>query len=884
MSIKREKIVAAAQKYIQKGSFKRAIREYQKIVKAHPDDVRTLQKVGDLQARDGQTEAAVETYNEVADHYVAQGFFLKAVAVYKQLLRIAPGKLEARLRLADLYVQLSLIRDALANYQQVADRYLEMGWIDAYLGTLERVIEVDPENPSSRILFAEQLLKYEHPDIAADQFLVAIRLLRQAGRMEECCKVGERYVHLRPDDVEQVYVLAETYLSQGRAKRALMRVQSVFRERPNDPEALDLLVRSLDGLGERSRAVSVLEELASTFEEEGARDARDAVLRQLLKLEPNHAFAREVLGVVEAAPLSGEAQPGVILDAAPEGAAAVPAAAASAAPAPADPAAVEKLLGETDVYLKYNLYDKALEHLQQVFALDPASLGGLERRKAVQLATGDVEGAVRTLIGMARLAAESDPVQGRAYLHQALAVQPDDANVLAVLAEFDGGPPAALEVQAATPAVAAAPSIAPAPPVSGEAYRELDALFSQFEHVDSAVGHKALDEDPEFISELATDENEALSDDAVVSLDSHDILPAQLDEALEAVDALMAAGDADGAQQALFALLGEWPGHDEIILERMNALSSGGADAPQHSGLAVHDTVEVAPLDESALDAARRVVEESSEDDDLFLPEEPHVTGKFAGPALAEDDDDDVLPVPDVELPAEGVERIGEGRVTGELEIAAAGALIANVLDGAAEAYTSSEHAVVTADADDPYDATEEIEIIVDGFDDDDGADFEDVEMDALSAVDLAPAGRPSPLLQLPFGPSERVLSQAGGGALAAAIRERRGGAGMSAMPTLQEETLGNHPRAASYELALANMELGLYVDAVGALERLLGDTGLSGADRLLVRYHIGVAYEALNQPVAAASHLREVAASDPVHFPDARARVRRLESGGSVA
>ena len=106
----------------------------------------------------------------------------------------------------------------------------------------------------------------------------------------------------------------------------------------------------------------------------------------------------------------------------------------------------------------------------------------------------------------------------------------------------------------------------------------------------------------------------------------------------------------------------------------------------------------------------------------------------------------------------------------------------------------------------------------------------------------------------------------------------------MSAMPTLQEETLGDHPRAASYELALANMEIGLYVDAVGALERLLGDTGLSGADRLLVRYHIGVAYEALNQPVAAASHLREVAASDPVHFPDARARVRRLESGGSVA
>ncbi len=207
MAINREKVVAAAQKYIQKGQFKRAIKEYKRIVKEQPDDVRTLQKVGDLYGRDGDIESAVETYNEVADHYVAQGFFLKAVAVYKQLLRIAPGKLEARLRLADLYVQLSLLRDALQNYQEVADHYLKLGWIDAYLGTLERIVEVDPENAGNRILFGEQLLKYEHPDPAAEQFSAASDILRASSRFEEYTKVAERYIHLVPTDVAAVHTL-----------------------------------------------------------------------------------------------------------------------------------------------------------------------------------------------------------------------------------------------------------------------------------------------------------------------------------------------------------------------------------------------------------------------------------------------------------------------------------------------------------------------------------------------------------------------------------------------------------------------------------------------------------------------------------------------------
>ena len=59
MAIDRHKIIATAQKYIQKGNFRKAIKEYYRIIDDQPDDVRILLKIGDLQARDGQRRAAV---------------------------------------------------------------------------------------------------------------------------------------------------------------------------------------------------------------------------------------------------------------------------------------------------------------------------------------------------------------------------------------------------------------------------------------------------------------------------------------------------------------------------------------------------------------------------------------------------------------------------------------------------------------------------------------------------------------------------------------------------------------------------------------------------------------------------------------------------------
>jgi len=125
VSIDREKALQAAQKYVEKKKYDRAIAEYQRVIQEDPNDARTLLKIGDLQARLQAYPEAIATYDRVGQFYSAQGFSLKAIAVYKQireLIKKHVPQLEDRYghivpKLAQIYNELGLTSDALATFQ-----------------------------------------------------------------------------------------------------------------------------------------------------------------------------------------------------------------------------------------------------------------------------------------------------------------------------------------------------------------------------------------------------------------------------------------------------------------------------------------------------------------------------------------------------------------------------------------------------------------------------------------------------------------------------------------------------------------------------------------------------------------------------------------------
>jgi tetratricopeptide (TPR) repeat protein len=77
---------------------------------------------------------------------------------------------------------------------------------------------------------------------------------------------------------------------------------------------------------------------------------------------------------------------------------------------PVTAAAVPKLLKETEVYVKYGLHEKALEHLRKIFSADPDNIDAHEKAKVVALATGRTDDAIASLSTLLHLAVKrSDP-------------------------------------------------------------------------------------------------------------------------------------------------------------------------------------------------------------------------------------------------------------------------------------------------------------------------------------------------------------------------------------------------------------------------------------------------------------------------------------------
>ncbi|HEX9290592.1 MAG TPA: tetratricopeptide repeat protein, partial [Anaeromyxobacteraceae bacterium] len=409
MAVDKNKVTAEATKLVQKGQFDKAIKLYEKILADDGKDVRVLLKIGELQQKKGDNAAAAETFSRVADAYGEQGFFLKAVAVYKQMMKLAPDDVRVNERLAGLYQQLGILSDAMAQLQVVAAAAEKAADQPKLLDVLRRMVDLDPDNVGSAVTLGELYARQSQPKLALAQLRRAAESLRHNNRADEYVKVAERIAFLAPDDLALTRELANIYLAKGDTKRALAKLQLCFKADPKDLETLTLLAQAFKDLGQLSKTLSVYKELAHLYADKGRADEARSTWRRVLELAPDDPEAAQAVGPrrqpapaprapVAAPPTAAPPAPAAVAPAEP-----VPAPSGGAA-RPAGPDAIPKLLTETDVYVKYGLHEKALEHLKRVFAIDPEHLDAREKALQLRAIRNDAAGAAEEAAAVARIA------------------------------------------------------------------------------------------------------------------------------------------------------------------------------------------------------------------------------------------------------------------------------------------------------------------------------------------------------------------------------------------------------------------------------------------------------------------------------------------------
>jgi tetratricopeptide (TPR) repeat protein len=192
MAVKREQVVQTAEKYVARGKIEPAIREYRKLLEENPNDINTLNRVGDLYARIQRIDEAVDFFNQIAEQYAGEGFFVKAIAIYKKIIKLDPTRLDVYENLAELYHRQGLVTEARTQYQVLADYYQKHENATSTIAIYQKMADLEPNNPTYHVKLAELYQQQQLIEKAMGEYRIIAELMLTHGHPQEAAQVYER--------------------------------------------------------------------------------------------------------------------------------------------------------------------------------------------------------------------------------------------------------------------------------------------------------------------------------------------------------------------------------------------------------------------------------------------------------------------------------------------------------------------------------------------------------------------------------------------------------------------------------------------------------------------------------------------------------------------
>ncbi|MDQ2979701.1 MAG: tetratricopeptide repeat protein, partial [Acidobacteriota bacterium] len=405
MASSRDQLLQSAEKYVAKGKLDQALKDYLRVLEENPKDIATLNRVGDLYVRMNRQADSIPFFTRIADFYSKDGFFLKAIAIYKKINKIDPARLEVYERLADLYHKQGLTQDARSQYQVIADHYTKSGNTEEAVAAYKKMAAVDPNDLRIQVKLADLYRTTGQVEQAVMQYGLIGSMLLRRGAHDEAGAVFQKALELSPADGGVQKNLVRSLLAQKNPAAAIAILKAV----PKTADSLALLAEAQLDMGHRGDA---------------ARTAEQAI-----ELESLHEGARLLLSRVRISEGSYDA--------------------ALAAVAPI----VESAVSGRD-------FGRAGNALGSILQADGAHRGTLKKLAEVREAEGNPPEAARLRLALAQEYERSGDIAAAVENYQrVLAAIPGQADARRRLAELD---PSAQTAPAPPPA-AAPPTAAPAP-------------------------------------------------------------------------------------------------------------------------------------------------------------------------------------------------------------------------------------------------------------------------------------------------------------------------------------------------------------------------------------------------------------------------------------
>lgn len=196
-------ITKAAQKFIEKGQIDKAIAEWEKLLKESPDG-NVYNTIGDLYLRRNQKREAIEAFAKAANIFREDGFYLKAIGLYRKILNISTSDTDALVALAELNAEKGLVGNANQNLLIVAEKFIKEGAVERAAELYKKVLKLTPSNIDLPIKMTELYLKTGLKKEAVTEYLSIASDYSGKGEYQKAQEFYNKAINIEPQNISSL--------------------------------------------------------------------------------------------------------------------------------------------------------------------------------------------------------------------------------------------------------------------------------------------------------------------------------------------------------------------------------------------------------------------------------------------------------------------------------------------------------------------------------------------------------------------------------------------------------------------------------------------------------------------------------------------------------
>jgi tetratricopeptide (TPR) repeat protein len=248
------KVLQTANQLAAKGQFDKAIGEWKKLLTESSNDGSIHNNIGDLHIKRNAVAEAIEAYLLAGGAFHASGSALKAIAVYKKILKLDPSRYGVYQQLGDLNAERGLVNNAVSDYLTLSKLYLKDGRTREALAVYRKIVDLDPTNLNARQRLAELCLQENFRDDAVKAYFHLGKECVAQDQIEHATKAYKTILKIDPGNAKAERLLKDPHT-------ALKEVQVELSRRVGGSESpLEEAQRQMEA-GEFDQAETVLSDL-----------------------------------------------------------------------------------------------------------------------------------------------------------------------------------------------------------------------------------------------------------------------------------------------------------------------------------------------------------------------------------------------------------------------------------------------------------------------------------------------------------------------------------------------------------------------------------------------------------------------------------------------